>query len=190
MKKAYPKMITCSDGGRRVVQDCLEHEKFTGTKWNEDGTPFENEDPSGPPSLAQVLKAGYEPLAAANIVKHEAMRHARGYPPYGTNVEPKVGDRVSVVGMEDYSNIVSFTEDGCWALLENVSSPVPLDGITVVPLTPFEIKLGENIARMNAEDAAKEAAAAPSATETAPETSPDPVVEPTATAEPAKKKGK
>lgn len=95
IKKPYPRMLyphQTLDGSKRIVQDALDEEKFTGIRMNADGTPFI--DPyadSGspvPPTLELVMSAGYSREKAEEIVRLENHRQAMGYPPYGTNEEP------------------------------------------------------------------------------------------------------
>lgn len=90
MKKPYPRMLYPAqtlDGSKRIVQDAIEEERYTGVKMNADGTVAEDTSVK-PPTLEVVMAAGYARERAERIVAQEQAKFEAGYAPYGTNEPP------------------------------------------------------------------------------------------------------
>lgn len=81
----YPKWVNAPHG-RMIVQNAEHHAQVTGGKVLPDGTVAE---PPKPPTLEEVLKAGYEEPRASQIVAEEQEKFEKGHRPYG-DIEPPI----------------------------------------------------------------------------------------------------
>lgn len=82
----YPGWRVPKDGGPAVlVHNHEQEERVTGQKMNPDGTPVDYPvlDKPKPPTLEEVLAAGYSKEVAEKIVDEEAWKARNGYKPYG-----------------------------------------------------------------------------------------------------------
>jgi hypothetical protein len=86
--KAYPRWVTALDGSRIIVQNAHGETVATGRLMNEDGTEADQGDKPKPPTLEEVIKAGYKEDAARKIVADEQLKFSKGLPPYGEVPEP------------------------------------------------------------------------------------------------------
>jgi len=82
-KQYYPKWID-SPHGRMIVHSPLQHSQMIGKEVDAQGNVIEEPKP---PTLDEVLAAGYKEPAASQIVAEEQEKFEKGYKPYG-NVEP------------------------------------------------------------------------------------------------------
>ncbi len=81
MSKFYPRSITRPDGANVVVNDHLQHSAHMGEPFGPDAQPLKKRPQ--PPSLEEVLGAGYSIAAAERIVKEERLKADQGIAPYG-----------------------------------------------------------------------------------------------------------
>lgn len=85
--KAYPKHGKDPLGNKCIFQSAAHESAVTGIPMNEDGTPVDSDDPppgdARPPTLIEVMKAGYAPDVAALMVAEEERKHLAGEKPYG-----------------------------------------------------------------------------------------------------------
>jgi hypothetical protein len=79
----YPRVVESSTGHLVTVRDHKHEEQITGMPMNEDGS-FADPAPV-PPTLQEVLAAGYLGEAAQRIVDEEREKFEKGYAPYGNN---------------------------------------------------------------------------------------------------------
>lgn len=83
----YPRWVSPAIGGERVlVHNHTHEESVTLIPMNPDGSVAEDPRPK-PPTLEEVLAAGYEQKAAELIVAEEEEKAAKGIKPYG-DIEP------------------------------------------------------------------------------------------------------
>lgn len=87
----YPRWVEYPDGVKRLVQDHTRHGEAIGKKVLEDATIVE------PPSLQEVIDAGYAPDVAEKIVAQEKAKFDKGYKPYGDLEPPVAGEPAAEV---------------------------------------------------------------------------------------------
>ena len=90
--QAYPRWVTGLDGVRKIVQNHEHEERETGIRMCPDGTPWIDPELENlrPPTLQEVIAAGYKHEVAEKIVDEENYKFKAGYPPYGTNQPPAI----------------------------------------------------------------------------------------------------
>ncbi len=80
----YPRWVTPPDGSpRKIVQSAAEETAITGVLMGEDGKPVDLKGNLKPPTIDEVLAAGYPLEAAAKIVEREQHMYEAGESPYG-----------------------------------------------------------------------------------------------------------
>ncbi len=115
----YPRWIRPRDGSPSViVNSSAEETAITGELLDEAGDPVDlHEDhpdtlpPDAkaiPPTLETVIKAGYAPDVAAQIVEREQFRFNAGYPPYGTTPEVAVPPDAAPVTPEQIAKLAEI----------------------------------------------------------------------------------
>lgn len=87
----YPKAVTLQDGRVVTVTDCVQHSNVTGKPYGEDGQPIVEEpavEETRPPTMEEILQAGYHQEVADKIFEEENRAHAAGEKPYGDKERP------------------------------------------------------------------------------------------------------
>ena len=89
---AYPRHITRPDGATLIVYDHKQHSAHMGTPFGPDGKPVDPNAPKfpEPPTLEEVMAAGYPESVAIKIVELEQAKADYGIVPYGDS--PRPGD--------------------------------------------------------------------------------------------------
>ncbi len=87
-KQYYPRHVLCPDGAIRIVPNREQHEAHVGYAVNEDGTP--KSIYATPPTMEEILNAGYSQKAAESIFVREQAAAAAGLKAYGPNEEKAV----------------------------------------------------------------------------------------------------
>lgn len=150
--KYYPRHITRPDGALILVHDHHQHSAHMGQKFGPDAEPAKM-----PPSLQEILAAGYSQEASESIFRTEQAKAEQGIEPYGDKPQsefvpptPDSGSGDSVFTGPDPSLMKTGSVE---LAIEPRDPPAPFEPMpipeVVVPITIEEVpqKTDEEIAQ-------------------------------------------